>query len=152
MNELWFESSSSVEGWRMGYSGSVGSEAWLRSAWAGLLFHNSDTSLDYFSPSITMLVHALRAPRHRLAHYDFDLKWRRSFKYAFVPYFSKSVLSGPVQEKMRSVAPIVYNISLVCIYGAHAIATAFCVFDSFSPSRVQALVSNACLLWSLVGS
>ena len=152
MDELRFESSSSVEGWRMGL-GSVGSAAWLRSAWVGFLLHNSDTSLDYFSPSITMLTYALRAPRHWLAHYDFDLKMRRSFKYAFVPYFSKSVLSGLVQEKMRSLAPIVYNASLVCIYGAHAIATAFCVFDpSVSPPCVQALVSNACLLWSLVGS
>ena len=152
VEELWFESSSSVEGGHMGL-GSVGSAAWLRSAGVGFLLHNSDTSLDYFSPSITMLTHALRAPRHWLAHYDFDLKMRRSFKYAFVPYFSKSVLSGPVQVKMRSLAPIVYNASLVCIYGAHAIATAFCVFDpSVSPPCVQALVSNACLLWSLVGS
>ena len=133
--------------------GSVGSAAWLRSAWVGLLFHNSDTSLGYFSPSAMMLTHALRAPRHWLAHYDFDLKLRRSFKYAFVPYFAKSVLSGPVQVKMRSLAPIVYNTFLVCIYGAHAIATAFCVFDSsVSLPCVLAFVSNACLLWSLVGS
>ena len=132
--------------------GSFGSWAWIESTYMGLFAY--DSSLTFHHCSVFSWAQSAHPP-HWLAHFDYDLQFRRRIAYAFVPYHSKSMWSGLVKKAVYFWTPIIYQATFNFILGSHALAGVSAALENVSSSSISlliALISNSAFLWHLLGS